>query len=84
MVAISHAESGCHTDRTGDTTLEYEQNGRLYGYSVSAFQVRILPGREACDSHNLAVNTRCAYNIYRSQGYDAWTMYSNGKYKEFL
>jgi len=84
MVAIAQAESHCRIDATGDTSLIYEQNGRTYGYSVSVFQVRILPGREKCDSHDLATNVSCAYRIYKSQGLIAWSVYLNNKYKEFL
>ena len=84
MAAVAEAESRCKLNATGDTTLTFTRNGRVYGYSVGAMQVRILPNREACDTHNLEVNIKCAYKIWQSQGYAAWTMYNNGKYKEFL
>lgn len=84
MVAISQAESSCRYDALGDTTLKYSHNGREYGYSVSAFQVRILPGREHCDTYDLRVNVECAYRIWQGQGLSAWSMYSNGKYLKFL
>ena len=84
MTAIAEAESHCRVTATGDTSLTYKQNGRVYGYSVSAFQVRILPGREHCDRHDLATNVACAHAIWRSQGYKAWSVYTNGKYKEYL
>jgi hypothetical protein len=84
MVAIAKAESGCRVSATGDTDLEFEQNGHIYGYSVSAFQIRILPGREACDSHDLQINVKCAYMIYKTQGLDAWSTVINGKYKTYL
>lgn len=84
ITAIAQAESGCRPDATGDGHLTYQQNGRTYGYSVSVLQVRILPGREHCDAHDLSVNVKCAYAIWQGQGYVAWSMYTNGKYKQFL
>lgn len=84
MLAIARAESGCRHDATGDNHLTFMHNGRKYGYSVSAFQVRILPGREPCASYDIVVNTRCANNIFKSQGYKAWTVYNTGKYKKYM
>lgn len=84
MMAIAMAESHCNPQAVGDTTLTFMTNGRLYGYSVGMFQVRILPGREACDSHDAETNVRCAYGIYRRQGLSAWSVYNNGKYLSFL
>ena len=84
MVAIARAESNCRMSATGDLRLQYKQNGRTYGYSIGAFQIRILPGREACDSRDLATNVECAHNIYRNQGLRAWTAYSNGNYERYI
>lgn len=84
MLAIMRAESGCDPNVTGDTSLTFIQNGRTYGYSVSLFQVRILPGREHCDSHDPATNIACAYHVWKSQGYKAWSVYTNGRYLRFL
>ena len=84
MKAIMRAESGCDPNVTGDTSLTFTQNGRTYGYSVSLFQVRILPGREHCDSHDPATNIACAYHVWRGQGYKAWSVYTNGKYLKYL
>lgn len=84
VVAISQAESSCRADAKGDTTLTYEQNGHIYGYSVSAMQVRILPGREQCDSYSVEVNIACAYNVYKGQGYRAWSVFANNKYLQFM
>jgi len=84
MTAISQAESGCDPSKTGDTTLEYLLNGRTYGYSLGALQVRMLPGREGCDTHDLATNIKCAYQIWLGQGYGAWSTYNDGKYLKFL
>jgi hypothetical protein len=84
ITAIAKAESGCNINATGDGSLTYSQNGRIYGYSVGALQVRILPGREQCDTHELTNNVDCANRIYSGQGYNAWTMYTNGRYKDYL
>ena len=84
MLAIMRAESGCDPNVTGDTSLTFTQNGRTYGYSVSLFQVRILPGREHCDSHDPATNIACAYHVWKSQGYKAWSVYTSGKYLKYL
>lgn len=84
MLAIMRAESGCDPNVTGDTSLTFTQNGRTYGYSVSLFQVRILPGRERCDSHDPATNIACAYHVWKSQGYKAWSVYTSGKYLKYL
>ena len=88
IVAIAKAESNCRAEAKGDTTLTFkaEHNGKLrtYGYSLSALQVRILPGREQCDTHDLATNVACAYKIYQGQGYKAWSVFTNGKYKKNL
>ena len=83
MTAISKAESGC-VAKVGDKTLTYNLNGRIYGYSMGVMQVRILPGREGCDTLNLATNVKCAYNVWKGQGYSGWTMYLNGTYKKYL
>lgn len=89
MVAIAHEEGfykgvRCNPKASGDGHLTYQQNGWTYGYSVSALQVRILPGREHCDSKDLSVNVKCAHAIWQGQGYEAWTMYNNGEYKKWL
>lgn len=84
MLAIMKAESSCNPNATGDKSLTFQRNGRTYGYSVSLFQVRILPGREHCDSYNPVTNIACAYKVWRGQGYKAWSVYTNSKYKEYL
>lgn len=93
MTAISQSESStgwgsnripCDVNATGDKKITYTRNGRTYGYSLSVLQVRILEGREHCDVHDLAVNVRCAYEIYKNQGYKAWSDYKNGKYRRYL
>ena len=81
MVAISEAESHCRADAKGDMNITYEQNGRTYGYSIGALQVRILPGREWIEAGDYYEG---AHQIWLSQGYNAWSVYNNGSYLQFL
>ncbi len=83
MRSIAMAESGCRPDARGDGHLTYTVGGRTYGYSLGVLQVRILPGREHCDTLTAKENVACAYAIYKSQGLRAWTMYKNGRYLKF-
>lgn len=82
MVAISQAESHCNENAVGDQTLTYQQNGRTYGYSIGALQVRILPGREHCE--NKENYWQCAHAIWQSQGYRAWSVYKSGRYLTYM
>lgn len=82
--AIMKAESSCNAESKGDTDLTYHEDGRDYGYSVGVFQVRILPGREGCDSFNVGINVKCAYDVYKESGWEAWSMYTNGSYRRYL
>ena len=84
--AIAKAESKCDANAKGDTDLVFSENGKEYGYSVGAFQVRILPGREECDTFNVETNVKCAYKIYQDAGrkFDDWTMYKNENYKNYM
>ena len=85
-LAVAKAESGCYADARGDDDLIYVENGREYGYSVGAFQVRILPGREDCDTFDIEKNIFCAYTIYQSadNSFTPWSMWNNGEYKKYL
>ena len=84
--AIAKAESKCDTKAKGDTDLVFTENNREYGYSVGAFQIRIIPGRENCDSFELETNVKCAYDLYKSSGekWTDWTMFLNGNYKNYM
>lgn len=84
MLAIAKAESSCRANAVGDTSIKYVQDGREYGYSVGLFQIRILPGREHCDTFDIATNVKCAYDIYRGQGLRAWSVFLNGRYRDYL
>lgn len=87
MMAISRAESGWRIEALGDTTI----TNKTWGPSVGVLQVRTInPGRpQGCRvreqlNMNLDAQTACGYQIYRSQGYKAWSVYLNGAYKKFL
>lgn len=98
-LAVAKAESSCEVEAKGDTDItfydcstqfaegsaECEANQRLYGYSVGVFQVRILPGREQCDTFDVPTNVACAYAIYVADGYsfEPWSGYTTGKYKQY-
>lgn len=82
MLAIAKAESNCDQNAVGDTQITYNENGRVYGYSIGALQVRILPGREHCEAQENYWG--CAHQIWKSQGYEAWTTFTSGKFLEFM
>ena len=84
--AIMKAESKCGVEEKGDLDLVFSENGREYGYSVGLFQVRILPGREECDTFDVETNVKCAYEIYKAAGnsWEPWSMYKNEKYKDYM
>lgn len=89
ITAISEAEStqhgvACNVNARGDGHLTFKVKGRTYGYSISVMQVRILPGREHCDKHDLKTNIKCAHAIWKGQGYSAWSVYNSGKYLSYL
>ena len=81
MVAISQAESSCNQEAVGDTNITFTQDGRTYGYSIGSLQVRILPGREWCETGDYY---ECAHTIWQQQGYNAWSVYKNGRYLAFF
>ncbi|MCL2371737.1 hypothetical protein FWC63_03310 [Candidatus Saccharibacteria bacterium] len=84
MRAIARAESKCDVSTIGDTNLTFERYGRTYGYSVGAMQVRILPGREHCDTLDVETNVSCANWIYNYQGLRAWSVWNNGRYLRYM
>jgi hypothetical protein len=86
MYAICKAESGGKADVVGDTHITYYQNGVLYGMSTGLFQIRYLPGRDAHPDKmkDPEANVRMAYSIFKSQGLQAWSVYTNGKYLNYI
>lgn len=81
MVAIAKAESNCRADAVGDTTLTFQKNGRTYGYSIGPLQVRILPGREWIETGDYYEG---AHQIWLAQSYQAWSVVTSGKYRQYL
>lgn len=81
MLAIMKAESSCNPGAVGD---DYPIAG-VHAPSCGLLQVRTLPGRPDCISlKDPATNIRTAYLIFKSQGYRAWSVYSNGRYAKYL
>ena len=98
-LAVAKAESECDSNAYGDDDIKYRdcaleysgdsktcaEHQRDYGYSVGAFQVRILPGREDCDGYDISKNIACAYNIYKEKGdFTPWSGFTTGKYRNYL
>ena len=81
-LAIMEAESHCKTDAVGDTWVI----GGVYAPSCGLMQVRtISEWRGTCDElKEPEFNINKAYTIYTQQGWHAWSMYNNGKYKQYL
>jgi TolA-binding protein len=86
MYAICKAESGGNPSIIGDTNITYYQDGELYGMSCGMLQVRVLPGRNiTCEEmHNPEKNVAKAFEIWKSQSYKAWSMYTNGRYLDYI
>ena len=77
MLAIAQAESGCNpeavntSNRDGSTDTGLMQINSIHG----------IPASELLDpSKNIAT----AWTIYKKQGLKAWSVYNNGKYKQFI
>ena len=85
-LAICKAESGCREEAIGDGHLTFEKDGVEYGKSYGVFQIRHLPGRPSpSELLNADFNIEYAYKIFKSWGgYNAWSVYTSGKYLDFL
>lgn len=94
MSAIAQAENNtCDPLRHNLTTSETHRdaNGNIICIgSYGVIQVGCLHYREGENRDDLATNVAVAHRVYvaralwDSSGYNAWTMYRNGTYKEFL
>lgn len=86
MSAISHAESGSDLRCIGDEMLQ----DRVWGVSFGLWQIRTLKNPNgSCRNigvlrDNIEAQAICAKQIYDSQGYKAWSVYTNGKYRRWL
>lgn len=71
MMYAMQKESGCNPNAVGDN---YVIAG-VYAPSCGLLQVRTLQGRPDCESlKDPATNIATAYEIWKSQGYRAWTV----------
>lgn len=86
MYGICKAESMGNPKATGDTSLTFVKDGVTYGMSCGMLQVRVLPGRGiTCEQmHDPEQNVAKAYEIWKAQSYTAWSVYSNGKYLNYI
>ena len=71
MMYAMQKESSCNPLAVGDN---YPING-LLAPSCGLLQVRVLSGRPSCEElKDPATNIAAAYNIWKSQGYRAWSV----------
>lgn len=79
--AIMLAESGGRQDAVGD---EYPING-LYAPSYGLFQIRALEGRPSPEVLlDPEENIKFAAQLYKEQGWQPWSAYTNGNYQQYL
>lgn len=82
MLRVMDAESGCTSAAVGDRSISFwsVERNRLEGVSCGLVQVRVLAGRPDCETlKDPATNIDWAYKIYTGQGYNAWSVCTNGK-----
>jgi hypothetical protein len=94
VMAIARAENrSCDPVNHNLTATEThrDRNGNVICVgSYGVIQVGCLHYREGEDRNDLATNIKVAHRVYvaraswDSSGYNAWTQYKNGAYKEFL
>lgn len=89
MVSIALAESG------GDIGARYNPEGNTGEDSYGLWQINMDP-RYAAERLKLfgidnkkelfdpVTNAKAAYEIFKQQGFNAWTVYRTGKYRDFL
>lgn len=79
IIRIMYLESGCRHTAVGDGHLTF--NAGAYGMSCGLMQVRILPKRGVtCEQmKDPKKNIAMAYEVYKSQGYKAWSVYKHIK-----
>lgn len=70
MMRIMQAESGCNP-----TNHNWGDNHRTCKGSFGLFQIGCVHGQSVASLENPATNVAVAYNIFKSQGYRAWTTY---------
>ena len=94
MLAIAKAEnSTCDPLKHNLTASETHRNGKGEVICVGSYgviQVGCLHYREGENRDDLATNVAVAHRVYTARkswdtsGYNAWTMFTNGRYKQNL
>lgn len=94
MTAIAQAENRtCDPLKHNLTATEThrDRNGNVICVgSYGVIQVGCLHYREGENRDDMATNIKVAHRVYTaraswdSSGYNAWTMYTNGTYRQFL
>lgn len=75
--AVAKAESGLCVNATNP----YNSNGSV---DRGLYQINSVHGYTTDCLYNAACNTNAAMNIYRMQGWNAWTVYRTGAYRQHL
>lgn len=84
-LAVMSAESGGRPDEIGDSHLTFWENGIKYGESYGCMQIRYLPGRPIPEKLlDPVFNAEYAYHLYQKKGFQPWSVYKSGRYKDFL
>ena len=78
MIAIAYAESGFNCKAIND---KLNKDG---SWDAGLLQVNSIHGYEKTELLDCHRNTDISYKIYQSQGFRAWSVYNNGKYRKFL
>lgn len=80
MYKICMAESGGNPQAVGDN---YPIGG-IYVPSCGLWQIRSFASRTDCESlKNPQINLEWAIKVWKSQGYGAWSVYTNGSYLRY-
>ena len=77
MLAIAQAESGCNPQAVNTANTDGSTDTGL-------LQINSIHGLDPETLIDPTVNIQAAYRIYQTQGLKAWSVYSNGKYKQFI
>lgn len=78
MLAIMRAESGCNP-RSDNTGLNRDGSN-----DKGLFQINSIHGFSDAERLDPIQNIKIAFRIWQSQGYRAWSAYSNGSYLKFM
>lgn len=80
-MAIMQAESGCNNTSKGDDRVI----GGIHAPSCGLFQIRTLAGRPSCEQlYDPETNVAWAYRLHQARGWQPWSVFNNGMYKQYL